>query len=121
MAFSIKRDIEDIISCKIPNSTLTNSLSLFDVLKKVSTTREKRLWIDIETVKDAYRPFKVNDIAFIQSKHIIADTLTRMKRHSALMNTFKFKTHEHSVSLWIIRGKDTESKSIDKESGNFGE
>lgn len=53
MVFTIKRDLEDILKCKISIIILTDSRSLFDILRKSSTTREKPLLINFSTFKDS--------------------------------------------------------------------
>ena len=55
MAFMIRHDIQKMMSIKIPILMFTDSLSLFDVITKASTTIEKRLMIDLEVVKKAYQ------------------------------------------------------------------
>lgn len=62
MTFTTKRDMEDIMKRNIPTSMLSKSRSLIDVPTKASTAREKRLMIDLQTVRDAYHTFKVNDM-----------------------------------------------------------
>jgi hypothetical protein len=43
-----------ITNYKIPIAVLTDSLSLFDVITKASTTAEKRFTIDLSVLKQAY-------------------------------------------------------------------
>lgn len=44
----------------------------------------KWLTIDIQTVKDAYRRFGVNDVSFTRSEQNVADALTGVEFHSDL-------------------------------------
>ncbi len=54
-ALTLKFDLERIIGKHLPLSMVTDSKQLFDVLTKNSTATEKRLMIDIETVRGAYQ------------------------------------------------------------------
>jgi hypothetical protein len=62
MAFALKLDIETIIKQNVPIVILTDSLSLFDVNTKATTTAEKRLMIDLCVVKQAYKRSEVDTI-----------------------------------------------------------
>lgn len=52
--FSIKFDLESIVEQKIPFSTFTDRLPLFNIITKSTVDTEKRLMIDLQGVHDAY-------------------------------------------------------------------
>jgi hypothetical protein len=53
-AYSLKHDLQTILKRNVDALMYTDSLSLFDVIKKSSTTAEKRLMIDLVVVREAY-------------------------------------------------------------------
>ena len=77
-SFSLKHDLQKILNQDVPLIMLTDSLSLFDVITKASTTREKRLLIDINVVSEAYPRFEINTIGFIRTQYNPADALTKV-------------------------------------------
>lgn len=92
--------------------------SCFGVLTKSSTTSEKQVLIDLQTVKDAYQFLKVNDVAFIRSEHNTAGASTVVKQNVVLLDALNLRSFDCSVEQWIIGEKDTEYKWEDKGSGN---
>lgn len=72
LALTIKRDIDDIMKWLTYMSLLTDSLLLFDAFTISCTSREKRLMIDVQTVKVAYQFFAFNDVALFGQKSILA-------------------------------------------------
>lgn len=66
---------------------MTDSLSLCDILIKASLKTEKRLIIDLRTVKSAYDNMVLQDVAFIQLELNIADRLTKLKKNAFLLET----------------------------------
>lgn len=81
----------------IPLSMRTNSLSLFDVLTKATVTTEKRLMIDLQTVKDSYRNNEINNVAFILSENNLSDKFTKVNANICLMTTLRFGTILHQM------------------------
>jgi hypothetical protein len=58
MAFTIRHDLQNITRLQIPIIVLTDSLSLFDVITKATTTSEKWLMIDLTAAKEAYKTIR---------------------------------------------------------------
>lgn len=71
MEFSLKQDIGKILGQQIPISMITDSLSLFGVLTKAACTTGKRIMIDMQTLKHAYKSFDINDVALVRSDKIL--------------------------------------------------
>ena len=103
MAFMIRYDIQKMMNIRKPIMIFTDSLSLFDVITKASTTVEKRLMIDLEVVKMAYQQNEMQQMGFIRSEHNIADCLTKSNSNDALVKTLKFAKINHPVDQWIDR------------------
>lgn len=53
--------------------------------------------IDLQTVKDGYQPFEVNDVALIRSEFNIADGRTKVKENSVLMDTLRSANIFHPI------------------------
>ena len=83
-AFTLKYDLESLLKQRIPLSLFTDSRSLFDVIKKSSSTSEKRLMIDITSVRKAYENQEISDVGFVRSNHNPADALTKTSKCKAL-------------------------------------
>ena len=55
MAFAIRYDLSRMMNSHVPITALTDSLSLFDVITKATIPTEKRLMVDLQTVKESYK------------------------------------------------------------------
>lgn len=84
--YMIKREFQNMLGKSIPFTMFTDSKSLFDVLTKCSITTEKRLMIDIKTVREAYDRQEVSDVGFLRSEFKAADTFTKVGHNKALAN-----------------------------------
>jgi hypothetical protein len=101
--YALKYDIEMITSYKIPIVVLTDSLSLFIVITKASTTAEKRLMIDLSVLKQAYDRREVETIGFVRTEHNPADMLTKVTRCPILHNILCSGQIHHPVEQWVDR------------------
>lgn len=68
---------------------LTDSLSLFDVIKKVSVTAEKRLMIEYSIVRRSYKCREIEKVGFVRTQNNPADSLTKPKRCPILESILK--------------------------------
>lgn len=82
---------------------LNVSLSLFDVLNKATVTTEKRLMIDIQTVKDSYHNKENNNVAFILTEKNLADPFEKLNANICLMNALRFGKISRPMQQWVIR------------------
>lgn len=67
-SYTIKRDLELTLKRPVCLNIFTDSKSLFDIITKCSSTTEKRLLIDIQTVREAYERFEFSDVGFVRTK-----------------------------------------------------
>lgn len=81
---------------------MTDSLSSYNVDTKPSTRRHKRLMIDLKSAKECYKKFKIDDFTVISSKHMIADTLTKVNGESILKDTLHIAQLSHPLQQWFI-------------------
>ena len=80
----------------------TDSKSLFDTITKRSQISEKRLLIDMATVRDAYRRKEMQNIGFIKTNYNIADPLTKESENETLDELLYTGILQHPVSQWIV-------------------
>lgn len=111
MSFAITHDIQTMLGKVILLQLFTDSLSSFDVLTRAKTTTEKRLMIDLKSVKESYDKNEIADIAFIRSEFNIADALTKIKKHSILIETLMHGKLDHPVEQWIVT-QDEKQKTL---------
>ena len=69
---------------RIPVIIGTDSKSLYDCLVKLGTTNEKRLMIDIMSLRESYEKREINEIRWINGKDNPADACTKKTPNLAL-------------------------------------
>jgi hypothetical protein len=74
--YTLKNDLQELSGRNFPLTILTDSKTIFDVIK-ASYTREKRILIDLASVREGYRRFDINDIGLISSEENLSDGLTK--------------------------------------------
>lgn len=62
----------------------TYSLSLYDCITKLGTTKEKRLMIDIMALREAYENRDTEEVRWIDGESNPADAMTKAKPNGAL-------------------------------------
>ena len=78
-------DLSSMLGKRIPVLIFTDSKCLFDTITKLSTVAEKRLLIDIATIRESYSTGDLTNVAHILSKFNIADALTREAKDDNLL------------------------------------
>ncbi|MEM6805930.1 MAG: hypothetical protein AAF696_31325 [Bacteroidota bacterium] len=63
-SYKLKHDLETILDKHIPLRIITYSKSLFDIITRNSSSIEKRLMIDIKSVRHGYESMEISDIGF---------------------------------------------------------
>lgn len=101
LAYSVA--LQPALGKRIPVRMYTDSKSLFDTITKRSQTSEKRLLIDLATVREAYRKKEIDNIAWIRSECNLADGMTKEKRKECLSRVLEKGILDHPVEQWIIR------------------
>jgi hypothetical protein len=103
MTIMLRHDIERMISQDVPIHAYTDSLSLFDVISRSTTTSEKRLMIDITAAKEAYREGTIDTIGFIRTNFNPADAFTKIVRCHSLEDMLLRGKIEHPIEQWVER------------------
>ena len=68
----------------IPVVVCTDSKSLYDCLVKLGTTNEKRLMIDIMSIRESYEKREITEIRWINGKDNPADACTKKTPNKAI-------------------------------------
>ncbi len=101
-AYTLRKDLEFMLGKKIPLYLFTNSMSIFDAITKLSSTSEKRLLIDISSIRQAYILGKIQNMAHISSEHNLADPLTKRTNSPTLTTLLETGKLRHPINKWII-------------------
>jgi hypothetical protein len=102
-AYSLKHDLQTILKRSVDILMYTDSLSLFDVITKSSTTPEKRVMIDLVVVREAYDRMEIAQLAFLRTNWNPADALTKVSRNTYLETILTTGTIDHPVAQWVVR------------------
>lgn len=77
--------ITDVLGlARIPLVICSDSRSLYDCLVKLGTTTEKRLMIDIMSLRESYEKREISEIRWIEGRDNPADALTKKTPNQAL-------------------------------------
>ena len=91
--YALKCNLKELLGTNVPLTLMTDSKTLFDVITKASYTREKRILIDLASVREGYRRFDIDDIGLIASEENLADGFTA--------TTFVIGCHRKSQNVMI--------------------
>jgi hypothetical protein len=79
--------------------------SLLSTITKYQSLLEKRLWLYLAVLRQAYRHQEVDDVGFIRSSHNLADCLTKDVQNSALLGVLHTRKLSHPAEEYIKRDK----------------
>lgn len=99
----LRQQLQIMTRSYIPLAMITHSFSLFDILTKASSTTEKRLMTDLETVQRSFNKMEIQDVAYIRSEYGIADALTKVVKQNILANAIESSSLYHPIQQWIVR------------------
>ena len=102
---AIKSTISKILQTKkpLPLIICTDSKSLYDCLVKLGTTREKRLMIDIMSLRQSYERREIAEVKWIDGNTNPADAMTKSRPCQALKNLIETNKIELKASEWVDR------------------
>lgn len=80
-----------------PFTLMSDSLSLFDVLRKGNCTTEKSLIAGLQTLKDAYQRFEVSNVPLVRCGQNISDAVRKAKFHSDSLRTLSSNVWFHQI------------------------
>ena len=102
---------------KIPIIVCTDSFSLYECLVKLGTTKEKRLMIDIMSLRQSYEQRELFEIRWIHGQDNPADAMTKDGANRALQSFVDTNRLTLRVQGWVNRDR---SKEDDQHQGWMG-
>ena len=103
MSYAIQHDLQALINQEIPLVMMTDSLLLFDIITKCTQTAGKRLLINLNSAKQAYKQREVKMIGFVRTEFNPTDCLTKVMRSKVLENILRNAKIYHRLTQWIER------------------
>ena len=103
---------------QVPIIVCTDSLSLYECLVKLGTTKEKRLMIDIMALREAYERGELNEIRWIDGRDNPADSMTKAKSNQALQALIDANELELRVQGWVHRNASASCVNCDTRLSN---
>ncbi|KAL0933404.1 RNase H-like protein [Colletotrichum truncatum] len=92
----------------IPVVIYTDSRSLYECLVRLGTTDEKRLMIDIMSLRESYEKKEISEVRWIDGKDNPADAFTKKSPNSALEQLITTSKLRIRIEAYVdrLRGKD---------------
>jgi hypothetical protein len=87
----------------VPIVVCTDSLSLYECLVKLGTTKEKRLIIDIMALRETYERGELKDIRWIDGRDNPADAMTKANANASMEQLINTNKLELRVQGWVNR------------------
>ena len=84
----------------------TDSKSLYEYLVKLGTTQEKRLIVDIMSLRQSYKRREITEILWIQGNKNPADAITKERSCNALQKLVDTNKLELEVGGWVERKEE---------------
>lgn len=101
---------------QIPIVVCTDSYSLYECMVKLGTTKEKRLMIDIMSVRQSYERRELSEIRWINGNDNPADALTKANPTKSLQQLVETNKIRVRVEGWVHRpGVDAAEDDNDEE------
>lgn len=98
---ALANDLRIILGRKVKTLIFTDSKCIFDTITKLSTISEKRLLIDVASIRESYTNGDLTNIAHVASENNLADIFTKTKADpSMLLKLMETGYIDHPVSQW---------------------
>ncbi|PVH67319.1 hypothetical protein DL98DRAFT_600668, partial [Cadophora sp. DSE1049] len=94
---------------RLPTVVCTDSLSLYECIIKLGTTKEKRLMIDIIAIRQSYERRELTEIRWIGGDHNPADAMTKATPNKALQQLIDTNRLTVKVEGWVQRPTGADS------------
>ena len=94
---SIRHTLGKINKQNIPIIILTDSKKMLDVITKAFHNSEKRLMIDIDASKDAYKEYEISKVFLVLSDHNMTDESTNLGQSKALREVMETGNDQNPV------------------------
>ena len=100
---TLKQIVRNFDIDQIPIVICTDSKSLYDCLVKLGTTMEKRLLIDVMSLRESYEKREIREIRWINGKHNPADAFTKKAGNNTLSQLIRTNRLTISVEAHVDR------------------
>jgi hypothetical protein len=100
---AIKSTVDKILQINLPLVLCTDSKSLYDCLVRLGTTQEKRLMIDVMSLRQAYERRQITEIKWIDGEANPADAMTKSKPCTALQRLIDTNQIDPQPVGWVER------------------
>ena len=99
----IKATLTKLLQSDIPLILCTDSKSLYECLVKLGTTQEKRLMIDVMSLRQSYERREVTEVKWIHGYNNPADSMTKSKASPALKTVIDTNRINLDTIEWVER------------------
>lgn len=108
----LKATLSRVLQFDIPMLICTDSKSLYECLVKLGTTHEKRLMIDIMSLRQSYERREITEVRWIRGENNPADSMTKAKASLALKTLVDTNKINLTAFEWVERdaGQKREEK-----------
>lgn len=100
---ALRHQLEHALGRSVSMHLLTDSKSLFDIIRKGFSTIGKRIMIEIYGAGQSCIPYEISDIGFVQSNDNIVDNFTKPKILKSLFQSLKTGTWSVNCQQLIRR------------------
>ena len=114
-SYTLQSDLKELTGRKIPIVMFTDSKCLFDTITRLKSVTEKRLLIDIASLRQSYTRGELFNIGHVYSQHNLADSLTKRVKSKLLTNAMMKGKLEHPVNQWIVHYKPASASETERE------
>lgn len=99
----LKFTLDAIMSQSVPLILCTDNFSLYECLVKLRTTKEKRLMIDISSIRETYELRQVAEIVWIKGTSNPADSMTKSNSNQTLNEMIASNCYKLEKEAWVER------------------
>ena len=104
--FTLSYDISKMLGKKILIYLLTDSKLIFDTVTKLSNVSEKRLMVDISSLRQSYNSGEIESIGHVLTEYNLADPLTKKMKSTVLRELMATGKITYPASLWILHSNE---------------
>lgn len=104
IGFALRFTISELLCRPVTMHLYTDSKTLFQSVINLTSMTEKRLLIDIATLREAYRSGDLEHLAHIDTADNPADAMTNPRSTAALVRALQTNTLEHKVNMSVGTG-----------------
>ena len=94
---------------QLPTVVYTHSLSLYECIVKLGTTKEKRLMIDILSIRQSYERRELTEMRCIDGARNPADAMTKANPNKALQELIDTNKLKVKMEGWVQRPTGADS------------